>query len=91
MENHSRCSSDRVVLAEYCLAVEKCLWNFIKHEALVGLSVTAEQFWSGFAALIAESAPTNAALLAKRDDLQGQIDDWHRKYGPIANNPAAGL
>ena len=69
------------------LSVHSLLVDFVEREALPGLSVSAEQFWSGFAAVVAEHAPTNAALLAKRDDIQGQIDDWHRKYGPVANNP----
>ncbi|KKC32198.1 malate synthase G [Devosia psychrophila] len=69
------------------LSVHPLLVNFVEKEALTGLSVTAEQFWSGFAAVIAEHAPTNARLLQKRDELQSQIDDWHRKYGPVSNNP----
>ena len=69
------------------LSVHPLLVDFVEKEALPGLSVTAEQFWTGFAALIAEHAPTNAALLARRDAFQSQIDDWHRKYGPVSNNP----
>ena len=37
----------------------------------------AGAFWQGFAALLAAFAPRNRALLAKRDDLQAQIDAWH--------------
>jgi malate synthase len=37
--------------------------------------------------LVAEHAPTNARLLQRRDELQSQIDEWHHKYGPVANNP----
>ena len=69
------------------LSVHPQVVDFVEQEALPGLSVTAEQFWAGFAAVIAEHAPTNAKLLQKRDDLQGQIDDWHRKYGAVSNNP----
>ena len=69
------------------LLVHLLLVDFVEKEALPGLSVTSEQFWDGFAALIAEHGPTNKSLLARRDDLQGQIDDWHRRYGPVANNP----
>ncbi|MET3924410.1 malate synthase G [Devosia sp. 2618] len=69
------------------LSVHPLLVDFVEKEVLPGLSVTPDQFWSGFAALIAEHAPTNAALLEKRDHIQGQVDDWHRRYGPVANNP----
>lgn len=69
------------------LSVHPLLVDFVEKEALAGLSVLAEQFWDGFAALVRQHAPTNAKLLARRDDLQSQIDDWHRKYGPVANNP----
>ena len=69
------------------LSVHTQLVDFVEKEALVGLAVEADRFWSGFAALIADHAPTNARLLARRDELQSQIDDWHRKYGPVANNP----
>ncbi len=69
------------------LHVHPLLADFVEKEALPGTDVTADQFWSGFAALLAEHVPTNKRLLARRDDLQAQIDDWHRKYGPVANNP----
>jgi malate synthase len=46
-------------------------------ETRVLLGVSPEDFWAGYAALLAELAPVNAALLAKREDLQAQIDAWH--------------
>mgnify|MGYP001048585866 CR=1 FL=1 len=69
------------------LSVHPLLVDFVEKEALPGTPVTVGQFWDGFASLVAEHAPTNAALLAKRDEIQGKIDDWHRRYGPVANNP----
>ena len=69
------------------LSVHPLLVDFVEKEALPGLPVTADQFWAGFASLVAQHAPTNAALLAKRDAIQSQIDDWHRKYGPVSSNP----
>ena len=69
------------------LSVHPLLVDFVEREALPGTDIAAEQFWSGFAAMLAEHVPTNAKLLARRDQLQGQIDDWHRANGPVGNNP----
>jgi malate synthase G len=69
------------------LSVHPLLVDFVEREALPGTGIAAEQFWSGFAAMLAEHVPTNAKLLARRDQLQGQIDDWHRANGPVGNNP----
>jgi len=59
------------------LRVAESLLNFVNNEALPGTGITAEDFWSGFAAMVAELAPRNAALLATRDALQQKIDAWH--------------
>ena len=32
--------------------------------------------------------PRNRDLLAFRDKLQGQIDEWHHAHGPVASDPA---
>ncbi|PZU76867.1 MAG: malate synthase G [Brevundimonas sp.] len=50
----------------------------IEQEVLAGLGLDAAGFWSGTAALFERFAPENRALLATRDRLQAQIDDWHR-------------
>jgi malate synthase len=54
--------------------------RFITEEALPGTGIDADHFWKGFAALIADLAPKNRSLLAKRDALQTKIDAWHRKH-----------
>jgi malate synthase len=59
------------------LKVDADLARFIDGEVLGPLGRDAAQFWSGFAALLADFAPRNRALLARRDDLQAQIDAWH--------------
>lgn len=69
------------------LSVHSLLVDFVEKEALPGLAVGADRFWSGLAELLRTHVPTNQRLLARRDDIQSQIDDWHRKYGPVANNP----
>ena len=59
------------------LQVDAVLARFVEGEALPGSGIDAARFWSGFAGLLAEFAPKNRALLAKRDDLQARIDAWH--------------
>lgn len=58
------------------LRVASELANFIEQEALPGLPIEAAGFWRGASVLIESLAPENRALLAKRDQLQQQIDDW---------------
>ncbi len=59
------------------LQVDAQLAQFIEGEVLAPLGKPADSFWQGFAALLADFAPKNRALLAKRDSLQAQIDAWH--------------
>ena len=60
------------------LQVDPVMADFIDQRALPGTGVDAAAFWAGFADLIHDLAPRNRALLAKRDRIQAQIDDWHR-------------
>ncbi len=59
------------------LQVEDVLASFVENQALPGSGVDVAAFWAGFSDLIHEMGPVNRALLAKRDDLQAQIDAWH--------------
>ena len=60
------------------LQVAPDLYEFINARALPGSEVSEERFWSGFDALVHDLSPKNQALLAERERLQRQIDDWHR-------------
>jgi len=62
------------------LKIAPVLADFVEREAAPGTGITAEKFWSGVAALVKEFAPDNLALLNKRDELQKQIDEWHRAH-----------
>ena len=50
---------------------------FIETEVLGPLGRDADDFWTGFANLLGSFAPRNAALLARREELQTKIDAWH--------------
>lgn len=70
------------------LKVDRLLVDFIEKEAIPGTTVSAEQFWSGLAGLVRDFAPKNRELLAIRDRIQTQIDDWHKAHGPAGADPA---
>ena len=67
--------SDRI--NKHDLQVESALVAFIEDEALPGSGVTPDAFWQGFSQLVHEMGDRNRALLAERETLQQQIDDWH--------------
>ncbi|CAM3735385.1 malate synthase G [Mycobacterium frederiksbergense] len=60
------------------LRVAKVLHDFITTEALPGTGLDPDTFWSGVDKVIADLTPQNQELLARRDELQAQIDKWHR-------------
>jgi malate synthase len=66
------------------LKVAANLDQFVETEALPGTGIDSAAFWSGFDALVHELAPKNRALLAERDRLQTELDNWHRANpGPV--------
>ncbi len=60
------------------LAVAPVLRAFMETEALPGTGVAPAAFWTAMEGILRDLAPANAVLLKKRDDLQAQIDAWHR-------------
>lgn len=60
------------------IQVDKVLYDFVNSAALPGTGVDQDAFWTGAAEIFTDLAPRNRELLAKRDELQSQIDDWHR-------------
>ena len=61
------------------IKVAEDLYNFVNREALPETGLDIEQFWNDFEKLIKEFTPRNKALLEKRQQLQDQIDAWHKE------------
>ena len=71
------------------LTISKDFRAFIESEALAGVDVSADQFWAALETLIERFAARNGQLLAQREALQHQIDQWHTDNpGPIIDMPA---
>ncbi len=71
------------------LQVATVLQQFIDQQVLPGTGLGVDQFWRGVAAIVADLAPKNIALLAERDRLQTELDAWHSAHpGPITDMPA---
>jgi malate synthase len=71
------------------LQVAKVLYDFVNNEAIPGTGVDAAAFWAGADSVIHDLAPKNRALLAKRDELQAQIDAWHQTRAGQAHDAVA--
>ena len=61
----------------------------VAEQVLPGTGVAPDAFWSGLEQALTELGPVNKALLAKRDDLQAQIDEYHTQRKGQALDPAA--
>lgn len=62
------------------LQVATELYTFVNDEVLPGTGVSTDAFWSSFASIIHDLAPRNRELLAKRDQIQEQMDEWYRAH-----------
>jgi malate synthase len=68
--------TDRVATGN--LRVAKVLYDFINNEALPSTEIDPDSFWAGVDKVVTDLGPRNQDLLARRDELQAQIDKWHR-------------
>ena len=61
------------------LQIAASLEQLIEKDVLPGTGVSSETLWQGLADIVADLAPKNQELLAKRESLQQQIDQWHQQ------------
>jgi len=62
------------------LEVDDHLARFVAEELLPGLNLDPGEFWSTLAKLQARFAPRIKTLLARRDELQAQLDAWYAEH-----------
>jgi malate synthase len=77
------------MLARGDLHVAADLALFVERKALAGTEITPERFWTTLASILTRFAPDNRRLLAERDRMQAQIDQWWQgcragRFGPRA-------
>ncbi|AFT70234.1 Malate synthase G [Alloalcanivorax dieselolei B5] len=67
--------TDRIKKGGLEIAAE--LHDLVVNEVAPGTGVDVEHFWAQLEQIVADLAPRNKALLAKRDEIQQKIDGWH--------------
>ncbi len=60
------------------LSVDSGLFDFVNNKALPGTNITQDKFWADLETLVSDLAPTNKALLEKREELQTKIDEYYK-------------
>ena len=59
------------------LSINSILLEFVNQEVIPGTGINVEDFWNKFDIAVHELAPTNKALIEKREKIQKKIDEWH--------------
>lgn len=68
------------------LNVDEKLFSLINEEIIPQTTLNKDEFWKSFENIIEELTPQNRALLSKRDEIQEQIDSWHKTNKYEQNN-----
>ena len=79
--------SNRIQCAD--LHIDEALHALLVNEIAPGTGIDPDHFWQGMADIWAALGPENQRLLAERDALQTQIDQWHREHRGEAFDAAA--
>ena len=60
------------------LKIAKTLHDFVAYEAVLGLDISADAFWTGLGKIVEDFGWRNRKLLQSRDRLQTEIDEFYR-------------
>jgi len=64
------------------LEIDKSFLSFVNDDVLPGTQLRPDVFWGGMEQVLTKFMPRNSALLARRDELQAQIDArWRERRG----------
>ena len=69
------------------LSIDRDLFALINDQALPHIGIDPDAFWSGFSDLISELTPKNRALLARREELETLINEWHAERRGTPHDP----
>ena len=61
------------------LKISSRLFDFINNEVIPGTTINSDELWIKFAEIAHELAPLNKSLIQKREEIQKQIDAWHKQ------------
>ena len=61
------------------LKISSILFDFINNEVIPETNIKSDDFWNRFAKIVEELAPLNKILIQKRESIQKEIDEWHKK------------
>ena len=71
------------------LQVATVLNDLLTQRICPGTGLAPAAVWAAMETIVADLAPRVRALLAKRDNLQAQIDGWHRQHAGMSHDAAA--
>jgi malate synthase len=62
------------------LQIADVLYRLVNDEVAPGTGISPDVFWAAMADILKDLAPKNRELLQKREQIQVQIDEWHRAH-----------
>ncbi len=71
------------------LQIARQLHDLIEQEAAPGTGIEPAAFWQAFEDILNELGPRNRELLARRDEIQAKIDQWHQDRAGQPHDAAA--
>jgi len=82
MDKESAMAEAREKVAVGGCFIDEQIYALVRDEIAPGTGVDIEEFWASLGRIAADLGPKNRRLLDRRDELQEQIDAWHReRYG----------